>query len=112
MAHLRPETPLQITLNVANGVAVPQQGVIFIIVRAAGVKSGPPAAVKRLAISTFPMTVNLSSADSMMGQPLPAKMRIEARIDADGDPMTRDPKDPAGAVEGVGAGGSVSLTLK
>ena len=112
MAHLRPETPLQITLNVANGVAVPQQGVIFIIVRAAGVKSGPPAAVKRLAISTFPMTVNLSSADSMMGQPLPAKMRIEARIDADGDPMTRDPKDPAGAVDGVGAGGSVSLTLK
>ncbi|HEY8133547.1 MAG TPA: tetratricopeptide repeat protein, partial [Thermoanaerobaculia bacterium] len=83
MAHLRPETPLQITLNLANGVAVPQQGVIFIIVRAAGVKSGPPAAVKRLAISTFPMTVNLSSADSMMGQPLPAKMRIEARIDAD-----------------------------
>ncbi len=112
MAHLRPATPLHITLNLANGVKVPRQGVIFITARAEGVTTGPPAAVKRLPVGTFPMTIDLSSADSMMGQPLPAKMRIEARIDSDGDPLTRDPKDPAGAVDRVGVGGSVSLTLK
>jgi tetratricopeptide (TPR) repeat protein len=87
-------------------------GVIFVIARAAGVIGGPPAAVKRLPISTFPITVDLSAADSMMGQPLPQKMRIEARIDSDGDPLTKDPKDPSAVLDGVVAGQSVSLTLK
>jgi hypothetical protein len=58
------------------------------------------------------MTIDLSQSDSMMGQPLPAKMRIEARIDSDGDPLTKDPKDPSGVLDGVVAGQSVSLTLK
>ena len=85
---------------------------IFVIARAAGVTSGPPVAVKRLPISTFPMTVDLSQSDSMMGQPLPQKLRIEARIDSDGDPLTKDPKDPSGVLDGVAVGQSVSLTLK
>jgi hypothetical protein len=76
------------------------------------VNGGPPAAVKRLPISTFPITVDLSAADSMMGQPLPKKMRIEARIDSDGDPLTKDPKDPSAVLDGVMMGQSVSLTLK
>src|SRR5207245_8556559 len=37
MAHLRPATPLHITLNLANSVTPPKRGVIFIIARAAGV---------------------------------------------------------------------------
>jgi hypothetical protein len=88
------------------------RGMIFIIARAAGVTAGPPAAVKRLPISSFPLSVDLTSADSMMGQPLPAKMRIEARIDSDGDPLTRDPKDPSAVLDGVTMGQTVSLTLK
>jgi len=113
MAHLRPaESSLHITLNLASGRSVPPQGIIFIIARAAGVTSGPPVAVKRLPIGSFPITVDLTSADSMMGQQLPAKLRIEARIDSDGDPMTRDPNDPSASVDGVVAGGRVSLTLK
>ncbi len=58
------------------------------------------------------MTIDLSSADSMMGQQLPAKMRIEARIDSDGDPLTRDPSDPSAFVDGVAMGKSISLTMK
>ena len=118
MAHLRaPPEPsrtdsVHITLRADASAKYPPGAIIFVIARAEGVRSGPPAAVKRLPVGTFPMTVELSAADSMMGQPLPAKMRIEARIDADGDPMTHDPKDPAGAVDGVGVGKSVSLTLK
>jgi cytochrome c-type biogenesis protein CcmH/NrfG len=112
MAHLRPATPLHITLNLAPGLTAPGQGVIFVTARPAGVTSGPPAAVKRVALAAFPISVDLSAADSMMGQPLPAKMRIEARIDSDGDPLTRDPKDPSGFVDGVKAGANVSLTLK
>jgi tetratricopeptide (TPR) repeat protein len=112
MAHLRPATPLHVTLNLAKGATAPHQGVIFITARTSGITSGPPAAVKRVALASFPIAVELSAADSMMGQPLPATMRIEARIDSDGDPLTRNPKDPAGFVEGVKMGGSVSLMLK
>jgi tetratricopeptide (TPR) repeat protein len=112
MARLRPSVPVRMTLKLANGVVLPGKGVIFIIARPAGVRSGPPTAVKRLPLSTFPIDVELSAADSMMGQPLPAKMRIEVRVDSDGDPMTRDPKDPLGVVDGVGAGEAVVVTLK
>jgi tetratricopeptide (TPR) repeat protein len=127
MAHLRaPQQPMQaaqtapaaqpakdavhVTLNF-NG--QPPGGTIFVIARPAGMTAGPPAAVKRLPLSTFPISLDLSAADAMMaGEPLPAKMRIEARIDIDGDPMTHDPKDPAAFVDGVAVGQSVTLTLK
>jgi len=112
MTHLRPPTPLHITLTLADGVTPPARGVIFIIARATGVTAGPPAAVKRLPLGAFPMTVDLTSADSMMGQPLPAKLRLEARIDSDGDPLTRDPKDPSAFVDGVAVGQSMTLTLR
>ncbi len=102
---------VHITLN-ASSVQYPPNAVIFIIVREAGATGGPPAAVKRVPLAPFPIRVDLTSADSMMGQALPAKMRIEARIDTDGDPMTHNPKDPSGIADGVAVGKSVGLTLK
>ena len=103
---------VHITLTVDSKASYPPTAVIWVIARAAGVTSGPPSAVKRVALGAFPITVDLSAADSMMGQPLPSKMRIEARIDSDGDPMTHDPKDPKAVADGVGVGGRVSLTLR
>jgi tetratricopeptide (TPR) repeat protein len=78
--------------------------VIFLTVREAGVAQGPPVAVKRLESGAFPLQFELGSADSMMGQPLPARMRIDARADSDGDPMTRPATDPAGHADGVELG--------
>lgn len=112
MSHLRPQSPLHITLNLARGVAAPSRGVIFVTARAQGVTAGPPAAVKRLPIGAFPVTVDLTAADSMMGQALPARMRIEARVDSDGDPLTKDPNDPVAVLDGVAMGQSISLILK
>jgi len=102
---------VHITLNGAN-TTYPQAAVIFVIVRSAGTTSGPPEAVKRIPIGAFPINVDVTASDSMMGQPLPAKMRIEARIDSDGNPLTRDPKDPSGFADGVAIGQSITLTLK
>lgn len=102
---------VHITLNAANA-TYPPMAVIFVIVRSAGSTSGPPAAVKRLPIGSFPIRVDLTASDSMMGQPLPARMRIEARIDSDGNPMTKDPRDPSGSADNVALGQSISLTLK
>jgi hypothetical protein len=67
--------------------------------------------VKRFPVSAFPLSFDLSSADSMMGQPLPPKIRLDARIDSDGDPLTKDPKDPVASADNVAAGSAVALTL-
>lgn len=105
------DAALHVTLQIAPGVSPPHEGVIFVIARAAGVTAGPPAAVKRLPLSAFPMTVDLSSADSMMGQPLPSKVRLEARIDSDGNAMTKNPKDPVAVADNVATGSSATLTF-
>ena len=92
--------------------AAAARGTIFVIARAAGVSAGPPVAVKRVDATSFPMTVELTSADSMMGQPLPEKMRIEARLDADGNATTKTPQEPTAMQDGVATGSSIKLTLR
>jgi cytochrome c-type biogenesis protein CcmH len=82
---------------------LPPGGVLFVFARAAGVTEGPPVAVKRLP-ARFPAAFELSEADSMMGQPLPDPLLIEARLDEDGDPTTRPPTDPKARLDRVKVG--------
>jgi tetratricopeptide (TPR) repeat protein len=100
---------VHVTINL-DPAAATRSGIVFVIVR--NPAGGPPIAVKRVMASAFPVTVDLSSADSMMGQQLPASFRLEARLDTDGDPLTHPPTDPKAAQEGVTPGASVSLALK
>jgi tetratricopeptide (TPR) repeat protein len=87
--------------------------VIFLTVREAGVSQGAPVAVKRLESGSFPLQFELGTADSMMGQPLPERMRIDVRADSDGDPMTRPASDPAGFADSVELGRTgVRITLR
>jgi tetratricopeptide (TPR) repeat protein len=102
---------VHVTLSLAPGTKPPAQGVIFVTARAAGVKAGPPAAAKRMPVTSFPLTFDLSAADSMMGQPLPPKVYLEARIDSDGDPLTKNPSDPVASADNVAVGASVQLIL-
>ncbi len=102
---------IRITVSITPGATVPDSKILFVIARGAGQTSGPPAAVKRVLATSFPMTVDLTSADSMMGQPLPAKMRIEVRLDTDGNAMTKEPTDLTAAKDGVVSGQAVTLTL-
>jgi tetratricopeptide (TPR) repeat protein len=77
--------------------------VLFVFARQAGVVEGPPVAAKRLP-ATFPVAFELSEADSMMGQPFPDALLIEARLDSDGDPPTHSPTDPKASLDRVKAG--------
>jgi cytochrome c-type biogenesis protein CcmH len=103
---------VHVELSLAGGATPPPNATIFVYARAAGQTSGPPAAVKRLPMAPFPLSFDLSGADSMMGQPLPASMRIEARIDTDGNAMTRSPTDLTAAQDNVSPGATVKLSLQ
>lgn len=87
-----------------------RSGIVFVIARNAS--GGPPVAVKRVVAGAFPINVELTSADSMMGQQLPPTFRLEARLDTDGDPMTKPATDPAAMQDGVAPGATVRLALK
>src|SRR5688500_4234556 len=102
---------VRITLDLDPS-AKSRSGIIYVIARPAGVAGGPPVAVKRIAANSLPVTFDFSSADSMMGQPLPPRMRIEARLDADGDAATRNPSDPSASQDGVQTGSTLKLALK
>lgn len=105
---------IHLTLNLDNAAAAraPQHAVIYIIARPVGVTTGPPVAVKRLLSNGFPMDVDFGSADSMLGQPIPQKVRLEVRLDSDGDAATKTPGDPYAMQDGVSTGSRVSLILK
>ena len=55
--------------------------------------------------------VDLTAADSMMGQPLPLKMHIEVRLDTDGNAMTKEPTDLVAGKDGVALGDALALSL-
>lgn len=99
-----------IELDPALAGQVAARGTLFIVVREARIERGPPAAVKRLDVSAFPLHFTLSDQDSMAGEPLPDPLRLEARLDGDGNAATRTPQDPTAVEDGVRRG-STSLRL-
>lgn len=103
-----PSQPIQLTLALDPSSKV-TGGIIYVIAR--GVDAGHPVAVKRIETNAFPLTVDFGGDDTMMGATLPDKIRLEARLDSDGDAGTNDPADPRASANGVTAGSAVTLTL-
>lgn len=111
-AAAAPSSPqLVVVVDLPRGVTVPAGAILFVIVREAGLESGPPSAVKRVPATNFPITVTISEKDSMAGEGLPGLVRIDARVDRDGDPLSKDPQDPAATEENVRPGGSQVLMV-
>lgn len=106
-------TPTPATVEFAGEVRLPAgaaaTGTVFVYVRAEGVMAGPPLRAKMLPAGG-PLAFSITAADSPMGGTLPAgKVQVSARLDADGNAMTKDPADPASisAPVTVGATGLV-----
>lgn len=102
---------LVVVVDLPKGVTVPSNAILFVIVREAGLESGPPSAVKRVLAVNFPITVTVTEKDSMSGEGLPGLVRIDARVDRDGDPLTKDPQDPTATEENVRPGGGQVLLV-
>ena len=113
-AAARPPAPadgksVSVTLEL-DPAAKQKSGVLYVMAR--NPMGGPPVAVKRLQVSSFPITFDFGSADSMMGQPLPDKFRLEARLDSDGDAATKPPTDHSAMQNDVAPGTTIKLALK
>lgn len=74
---------------------VESRAVLFIIARPAG--GGPPIAVKKIARPSFPLAYSLGPEDAMSPDAsFSGKVVVSARLDKDGDPMTRGAGDLSG----------------
>jgi hypothetical protein len=89
---------------------VPAGAVLFLIARRG--ESGPPLAVKRIVGARFPLEFSIGPEDRMIEQmPFDGPLRLTARLDADGNAMTRQPGDLQGAAPGTHQPGDSGLEL-
>ena len=81
----------KITVNAKLKDKIDNQAALFLIARAAGSAAGPPLAVKKIDKPTFPLSYSLGQENVMMqGMPFAGKIGISARLDKDGNAMTRE----------------------
>lgn len=76
------------------GVAPPDGAVLFVFARTPGVEAGPPVAVTRPDTKRWPVSFELGPESVMIpGTPFTGPFTVVARLDADGNAMTRGPGD-------------------
>ena len=83
--------PVSGTIALAPGfeTKVPAGATLFLIVRT-GAGGGPPLAVKRVESPKFPMEFSIGPDDRMIKtRPFEGPLQLSARLDADGNAMTR-----------------------
>ena len=92
--------PVSGVVRVAPEIAreVPGGGVVFLIARRG---PGPPVAVRRVADPSFPLRFSIGPEDRMIeGIPFEGPLEIEARLDLDGEAISRGPDDLSGRSAG------------
>lgn len=105
-------TSVSVTVDLDSSVKVPEQGLVFVSVHSAD-GAPMPVAARRVPLSAFPFTITLDDNDSMIPErPMTSlqDMIIKARIDTDGNVMTRN-GDWYGQSEVISLGGSTNVVI-
>ena len=90
----------------------PAQPTLFLIARRDGAAAGPPLAVRRIPAPTLPMAFAIGPQHMMIpGMSFAGALRLTARLDGDGDPMTRQPGDLTGAAPDAIAPGARGVQI-
>ena len=77
----------------------PGRGVLFVIARSGASDAGPPLAVVRIPSPAFPVEFEMGQGNVMMpGARFEGPIRLNARLDVDGNAMTRTAGDLEGAL--------------
>lgn len=103
--------PVSGTVRLGDAVRdkVPSGATLFVIARTG---PGPPLAVRRIASPTFPLSFSLGPEDRMIQQmPFVGPIQLSARLDADGNAMSRDAGDLQGASQDVYQPGASGIEL-
>lgn len=93
--------PIRGSVHLAQGLEdrVLPGSVLFLIARR--VEGGPPLAVKRIASPRFPLDFEIGPDDRMIqAMPFAGPLTLSARVDADGNAMSRTPGDLQGGAAG------------
>jgi hypothetical protein len=102
--------PISGTIDLADGLSAPAGSVLFIIARRGD--AGPPLAVKRVMGASFPLEFELGPDDRMIqAMPFEGPFNVSARIDGDGNAMSRNPGDLQGALAAPVGPGDRGLDL-
>lgn len=89
---------------------VPAGAILFLIARRG--EGGPPLAVQRVVEPRFPLEFSIGPEDRMIAQmPFEGPLLLTARIDADGNAMTRQPGDLQGAAPGSYEPGASAVAI-
>lgn len=100
------------TISLATGATLPAGAMLFVYARAPGVDAGPPLRVVRVAAPSFPYNFSISAANAPMGGTLTGPVVLTARLDGDGNPMTKDAADLTGKSAEVQAGATgIAITV-
>lgn len=94
-----------------DGSTAPEGGILFVAALRAPVDGGPPLAAVRFPQFSFPMKFSMSAANMPMGGEWPDEFWIRARIDADGDPMTKSEDDLKTAILGPFSRGDSDIEI-
>ena len=109
-----PTVKLKGELSLGSGVVAPKSGVLFIMVRRTAEGAGPPIAAVRLDPRGVPGGFTITDRDMMMGGAWPETVWVEARVDTDGNPSTKQATDLTTERLGPFAAGTeeIQLTLE
>ena len=104
-----------LSVDAARASAVAQAKALFVSVRDPA--GGPPLAALKLATGPFPLEFKITEADAIpmggVARPFPDKVDLSIRLDADGDPLTKDDGLPAASLPGTAKGtAAMKVTLK
>ena len=104
----------EIVLPAELALSRPEGGVLFVIARPTGARGGPPLAVLRIPSPDFPLAFSIGPADVMIPtMQFVGEISMSARLDADGNAMTRGAGDISSEViESLEPGATgVTITL-
>jgi len=106
-----PTAQLSGSLSIADGVSPPTKGTIFVIVRRTETPQGPPVAALRLPASAAPGDFRVTKADMMLGGEWPKEVWLQARVDSDGNAMTKSEDDVVSTIVGPLNSGATDIEL-
>lgn len=111
-ANLAKAEPIRGEVRVAEALRerLRPDAVLFIIARVG--TAGPPLAVKRIRSPRFPLQFSIGPDDRMIATlPFQGALQLTARLDGDGDAISRDPGDLQGRADGTYPPGASNVTI-